>query len=403
MSEAVRIELNIQGAELSKRTAILRTHVPAIADEAAAEIIRQTPEYARPHDPHYAEMIRHATFWVLDHFMALMGDPTLPSGDLLRFYRDIGYGEAREGRSLFPLADSLRIGAGVALLRLTEVADTLGMDASSHTMAQIAEATLTYHRYLMAVAAEGHAEASAIAGNRFDLGKRRLVDLLISDDPDPDKIETLARELRWPVPAKIAAVALTKLPGRVFPPDILTGYHLEAPYLFVPDPEGPGRRAALEEMLADVHCAVGVEVAPAQTAKSMRWSRQALTLIDNRVLPGVGPVFAGDHLALLMLMQDPDLAAHAIARRLRPLFETREATRLDLALTLNACLEHRFNATEVGRRLHLHPQTVRYRIRNLRVLFGDQLDDPALHLELHMLLTLWLTGQRAEETPRSGE
>ncbi|MCP2338982.1 PucR family transcriptional regulator [Actinomadura rupiterrae] len=397
MDEAGRIELNVTGKDLAQRCAILRAYVDGIADETSAEILRRFPVYARPHDPRYAEIQRQATFWVIDHFLALLAKPSLPSADLLNFWRELGRGEAREGRSLVPMAESLRVGAGISVRRMTEEADRLGMDTSARTMAQITDALLIFHNHLMAAAAEGHAEESGSAGNRFELGRQRLVDLLVSDDPDADKIADLARELRWPVPRTIAAVALDRVPESVFPPDILTGYHLDAPFLFVPDPEGPGRRALLTDLLAGRMCAVGIQVPPAEAAKSVRWSRQALRLVESRVLPGDRPVFAADHLALLMLMQDPDLAEHAIARRLGPLLDARESTRLDLAHTLNACFELRFNATEIGRRLHLHPQTVRYRIRNLHALFGEQLDDPSRHLELHMLLTLWLAKQRTED------
>ncbi|MQY04793.1 PucR family transcriptional regulator [Actinomadura macrotermitis] len=397
MVDTARIELNVEGKDLARRCVILRAYAEGIAEEAVEASLRRLPDYDRPYDPRYAEVMRQVTFWVIDHFLALMADPSLSSEDLLRFWYDLGAGEAREGRSLVPLSESLRIGAGVAVRRLTEEADLLGMDTTARTMAQIADALFVYHNHLMASAAEGHAKASSGDRSRFELGRRRLVDLLVSGAAGPDEIARLARPLGWPVPGKVAAVALDRVPDRGFPPDILTGYHLaDGPCLIVPDPEGPGRRALLTELLAGRTCAVGIQVDPAETAKSLRWSRRALSLAAGRVLPGDGPVFAADHLALLMLMQDPDLVEHAIERRLKPLLDVRESIRLPLAETLNACFELRFNATEVGRRMHLHPQTIRYRIRNLEALFGEQLEDPSCHLELHMLLTLWLTRQRTE-------
>jgi DNA-binding PucR family transcriptional regulator len=36
--------------------------------------------------------------------------------------------------------------------------------------------------------------------------------------------------------------------------------------------------------------------------------------------------------------------------------------------------------------LHIHPQTVRYRLAGLREAFGDDLDDPAARLEVAVAL-----------------
>ena len=38
--------------------------------------------------------------------------------------------------------------------------------------------------------------------------------------------------------------------------------------------------------------------------------------------------------------------------------------------------------------LHVHPQTVRYRLAALREVFGDALDDPAARLELAIALRM---------------
>jgi DNA-binding PucR family transcriptional regulator len=40
----------------------------------------------------------------------------------------------------------------------------------------------------------------------------------------------------------------------------------------------------------------------------------------------------------------------------------------------------------VAARLHVHPQTVRYRVAQLRELFGESLDDPDARFELALAL-----------------
>ena len=54
--------------------------------------------------------------------------------------------------------------------------------------------------------------------------------------------------------------------------------------------------------------------------------------------------------------------------------------------TALAYLDHQGNAVAMARALHLHPQTVRYRVNRLRELLGEQLDDPDARFELEVAL-----------------
>jgi DNA-binding PucR family transcriptional regulator len=63
-----------------------------------------------------------------------------------------------------------------------------------------------------------------------------------------------------------------------------------------------------------------------------------------------------------------------------------EAAREKLEETLRLWLLHRGRREAVAEDLFVHPQTVRYRLGQLRDLFGDQLDDPAAVLDLVVAL-----------------
>ena len=71
-------------------------------------------------------------------------------------------------------------------------------------------------------------------------------------------------------------------------------------------------------------------------------------------------------------------------RRLAPLARLRPGQRDRIAETLLAWLQLGENAAEVAQRLHVHPQTVRYRMRQIHELFGDQLRDPDRRFELQL-------------------
>ena len=53
---------------------------------------------------------------------------------------------------------------------------------------------------------------------------------------------------------------------------------------------------------------------------------------------------------------------------------------------------------DAARRLRLHPQTVRYRLHTQEKLFGAQMYDPELDLELLIVLRAWLMGYRTRPT-----
>lgn len=74
------------------------------------------------------------------------------------------------------------------------------------------------------------------------------------------------------------------------------------------------------------------------------------------------------------------------AAQLAPLERLRPAQQDRLAETLLAWLQHGCYANEVAVCVHVHPQTVRYRLRQVDDLFGDQLRDPDRRFELEIAL-----------------
>ncbi|MFG2987943.1 PucR family transcriptional regulator [Streptomyces sp. NPDC048257] len=198
----------------------------------------------------------------------------------------------------------------------------------------------------------------------------------------------LAEAADWPLPAAVRAVVLAT-PGETqqlagVPDDSLAGVFAGQPCLLVPSSdEDP--RASLELPLRGRLAAVGHSVSLTDTASSLRWALRLLALTPAR--PGVEtrPVFVDDHLSTLLLLQDQPLARALAAHWLRPLagLTPRQSERLEV--TLLAWLEGG-GAPEAAKALSVHPQTVRYRMRQLEKLFGPGLRDPRTRFELEMAL-----------------
>jgi DNA-binding PucR family transcriptional regulator len=103
-------------------------------------------------------------------------------------------------------------------------------------------------------------------------------------------------------------------------------------------------------------------------------------------VPADGTTFADEHLPMLLVHSDPALLADLTRRRLAPLETLPASSSERLAGTLLAWLALRGERAKVAETLHVHPQTVRYRVRQLRELFGPDLDDPDVRFELELVL-----------------
>ncbi|MEU0569682.1 helix-turn-helix domain-containing protein [Nonomuraea sp. NPDC005983] len=364
----------------------LRTGIGRVSEEVIEEIQARIPEYSRPSDTIYIKVIRSAVEQAVDGFLDRVEDPSAAWNP--EPFRMIGRGEAAEGRNLEPLQAAMRLGARVGWRRLTELAEPLGL--SPQSLYDLGEAIFVYLDQLADAAAEGFDEARAHAAGEMERRRERLLDLLLSRPPaGPQAIADLAKAAGWRLPKTVACVALddqhAAFRAPSLPPDVLTGHDRPIPCLLVPDPNGPGQAQMLAAALRGRLAAVGPAVPLPAAATSLRWACEALGLSRRGVLPR-GLLRCADHMATLIVFKDEELVGALAEARLAPLAHLRPAQQDRLAETLLAWLRHGRGAGEVAARLHVHPQTVRYRLRQLEELYGDQLADPDIRFELEIVL-----------------
>ncbi|WP_374776893.1 helix-turn-helix domain-containing protein [Streptomyces sp. NBC_01310] len=199
----------------------------------------------------------------------------------------------------------------------------------------------------------------------------------------------LAEAAGWPLPPAVRAI-VPATPGEAhqlaaaLDDNVLTGVFAGRPCLLVPSPD-PDTRAPMEHLLRGRFAAVGHAVPLRDTASSLRWALRLFALTPARPGLEARPVFVDDHLSTLLLLQDEPLAHALAARWLRPLADLTPRQSERLEVTLLAWLEGG-GAPEAAKALSVHPQTVRYRMRQLEKLFGTGLRDPRTRFELEMAL-----------------
>ncbi|MFC5889349.1 helix-turn-helix domain-containing protein [Kitasatospora sp. CM 4170] len=183
-------------------------------------------------------------------------------------------------------------------------------------------------------------------------------------------------------------MALYSSPGT--PPPGLSGAEVVAgikgtlPYLLIPDPL-PGMPRALALWLEGRTAVVGPAVPVEDAVVSLGWARKLLTMVPQGASAGIH--FVEDHLATLMLFQDPLLASHLSAKWLGRLADMTPQQRQWTEETLLAWLEGG-GTLPAARLLRIHPQAVRNRLRNLEKVFGSGLRDPRARFELLLALKI---------------
>lgn len=369
--------------------------IDRVAEEMIEAIQCGVPEYSRPLDDTYRASVRHAVTHAVHEFVDRLVDPGASHDRAIEVFRNIGRNEASEGRSLEPLQNALRLGARVAWRRLGQRAARGAMDSS--VLAPMGEAIFLYLDELAGACSRGYAEATAEVAGEMERRRRRLLDLIVVDPPaSHDAIADLAQAARWALPRQVAALALEPHnPGHLgplpaLPPDVLIDLSRRDPCALVPDPDGPGRAQVIERGLRGWTGAVGPAMPLDRASSSLRWARQALALakrgMTTRGTAPAGIVRCAGQLATLAILADEELVATLAAIRLGPLRQLRPVQRETLSETLLAWLQSGGNAREVARRLHIHPQTARYRLRQLQLLFGDALHEPDARFELEIAL-----------------
>jgi hypothetical protein len=373
----------------------MRPGLDQVVQKMTDAIVHGVPEYDRPLDDAYTSMIRRAVSHSVQQFVERIANPATPREPTATVFREIGRVEAAAGRSLEPLQTALRLGARVAWRQLYVMYEKDGrLRHDIDALARLGEAIFLYLDELAAACAEGYAEARAEVAGELERRRRRLLDLVVADPPaSPEAIADLARAAAWRLPRKVAAVALQDrgndrfVPLPSLPAEVLVDMTRRDPCLLVPDPDGPGRAQLIERGLRGWAAAIGPAVPLAKASNSLRWARQALALAQRGITTWKNRVVNCDeHLSTLLILSDEDLVRTLGASRLAPLRQLRPAQQDRLAETLLAWLQNAGNAKEVARRLHVHPQTVRYRLRQLDELFGDLLHDPDMRFELEVAL-----------------
>jgi hypothetical protein len=230
-----------------------------------------------------------------------------------------------------------------------------------------------------------------VAAGEVERRRRRLARLLLADPVDADAVRTAAADAGVELPATVAAL-VWEGGGRPLRPRLPAGALVSEEdaggggTALIGDPEAPGALTRLERAAGETTAVLGPAVDTLAAGASARRAVSLLELARRGIVDGSGLTRADAHLAALATYGDPGALRDLAAARLRPLEEETPASRARLTETLRSWLDHQGEVGRVADELHVHPQTVRYRLGRLRELFTGALDDPAARFELALAL-----------------
>ncbi|MFC6153084.1 PucR family transcriptional regulator [Nocardioides yefusunii] len=358
---------------------VMRAKLATVGEAAVNAIIAEVPSYVNALSGHMGENIRNAVSLALGGFISLASradgtDLRRPGAAALEGAYMLGRGEARSGRSMEALLAAYRVGSRESWRQMASALVENGVDAA--TIASFAELVFTYMDQLSDASVTGHSDETASSGRIRQQLLDELARSLVAGDPDEILVRA-AERAEWEPPETLTAVLLPEAQVgaamRVVSPhtlrvDDLTG-ETDRVVLLVPD----APRRLLLRAVQGRQCIVGPPRPWTRVRRSYRRAVRALTLPEAN---GPSVVDTEHHLAALAVSADVDALRDLRARVLAPLADHTPTAREKLTETLRAWLLLQGRRDAVAEALFVHPQTVRYRVGQLREAYGDALEDP---------------------------
>jgi len=368
---------------------VIEPELPAATEEILATIAREVPEYARPLEGSFGTGIRTGVSEALRQFVDLIRDSEAGREPGRDVYVALGRGELRQGRTLDSLQSAYRIGARVAWRRISAAARRHRADPDQ--LAVLAEAIFAYIDELSADSVEGYAQAQREQEGERQRRRRELLALLLRDPPvEEAELRAAAQSAGWRLPRSAAPLAVPEADlvrvGRRLPADALVGSVDGIGCALIIGGASQSQDAELAAACESVTTALGPAVPRAELGSSWILAKAALRAAEAGAVEGASPIGADEHLADPLIFESGGLGERLAESRLGALDGLTPAARARMEETALAFVQHGANAAAMARALHLHPQTIRYRLTRLRELLGDQLDDPDARFELELAL-----------------
>jgi hypothetical protein len=369
--------------------------LPLMLDEVGMGLREHWPDYADFLDRDRDSVLEAARVFaprLLDVTRGgARGSPSPREDQSLRvIFERVGRRQLQLGSDLTRLLTAFQYGSRVAWRHVSAVA--LDSYLAPDDLAALADAVFGTVNSLSFAAARGYLLEQLEDARARENAREELAAMLLSGRASVPAVRAAAQRAGWRVP-QTATVALVD-------PEDETARHLIAGLgpdalripgparygAIIPEPADNAGRLHLRRLLRGAQAVVGAVVTLDRLPRSVEIAEIAARLCREGVISADDPVFADEHLDTILVWRDRMLIEKLQAQVLAPLDGLSEASRERLVETLSCWLRHQGDRRSMAAELGVHPQTVRYRLGQLRECFGEQLDDPRSRARLFLAL-----------------
>jgi hypothetical protein len=377
--------------------AALVQRLPRLLGEVSVGLSEGWPDYARFLRSDPDGLAEAAALFV--HRLVELAEPTVrpevPHGygrgdeTIHLVFEQIGRQQMLAGNDLTRLLTAFQLGARVAWRHVAGAALDLGL--APDILASLADSVFVFINQLSYSSARGYLQAQLDDSRVRERHREELAQLLVSGRVRPESVRAAAVRAGWTLPERASVVlvdpddeaarqVVDRLGGACLP--------LRQPDLhgaIVPDTHTAYGRSHLVRELRGAYAAVGYAAPPERLPRTLEVTRVVAELRRAGIVSG-DPVFADEHLDTVIVWRDPALTEALRQQVLAPLDDVAPGARDRLVQTLGAWLRHHGDRRAMAEELSIHPQTVRYRMAQVRDLFGDALDSPRERARLFLAL-----------------
>jgi hypothetical protein len=369
-------------------------------------IRHEIPEYrGDPSGPVTADL-RTAVHTALRMFIRINVGGGDPLAGEIEVFRRLGRIEAQMGRTHDTLQAAYRIAMDAVLQQI--LVWERQFRVSREFVAGLSAATSRFLADVARYSAEGFDEVRGHEESQGALASDLIASLVRRGGAAPATVSAHAERLGWDIPAECAvgevlgaavytSDALNELARSIFGPTALAGSVGGRQLVLLSDgADVEAVRTRLSAETSGVWVFLGPRGPLSMAPASARLARQASDLPDSRLLADRGLMLCEDHLLVLLADVGSDAVDCLARRRLAPLLRMTPAKRVKYGRLLSALLEFGGTHGDAPGILDQSRQTLRYQIRRLEDVLGEQLRDRDARVELILALRVTLPGWERE-------
>ncbi|WP_167002115.1 helix-turn-helix domain-containing protein [Mumia sp. ZJ430] len=381
--------------QLSDQMRTIRSSVPALVSRISAQILDGVGTYAATGERR-REVVETAVLEGVGLFVDLLEGLPVACDRVDEVFRRMGgSAESRGPAGIDLIRAASQVATTSAWHELRQAADELGLPPEA--IGSLGDVLFAFLQHLVDQVDVGF---NASRNTRDpEVIRRRLAEAVLRGAP-ADDVRAIAVAAAWPLPAKCVVVSADLVRPRlpIAPADdrrVLCRVTERYVSMIVDASQSEAAVEALGALPITGPIAMSWPVPTDEAHHAARWTRRAIRLSRQGLIASAEVIDCANYRSALWLHADPALGRGICDEVLAPLMREKPYVRAGLAETLLLWLRSRASAPALANVLKVHDQTVRRRMRRLKVDFASALADPDQRMTLLMVLEavtpVWLT------------